>query len=1288
MTEEALRRHLQGTDFTRQDFVDHAENFLIEAGAGAGKTTIMVDRIVNQLVSGYCQPEEIVAITFTNKSTLELRSKLDEQLTKRREALLARGSSRTAQEQTTLERLEYLIRESGRMQVSTIHSFCRTLLESMPFASPLGLDMQLLEDEAEEAKAFLSRRVREDYHLFREVRNMGMRLWMIEKFFLDRCNNNEAEIVFCSDEDKLDRWLQQDVPAAATIFHQKLLDLADTYAADVKKSFQIHYAIRSAMELPAVDFAANPDAQLRLTWLCLQDGEHCPLQSGLTSSQKSNFHKESLGMALDTLWTGKEAAALRRAAAPLVHSYLMRDLVPLLAEYRREKQQRHLATFNDLLLRARDMLRDSPTARTYFHRCYKVIYVDEMQDTDPIQTEMLFYLTTDEAHFNAQDWKQCRPVPGSLFLVGDPKQAIYRFRGADIGVYNILLTLFQSEEDFAANGADKNAVGRKVTLRFNFRSSQEICDLSDNIFRPETPAAPCHFIGGSYHAQYVSMEAKAGTCPRATLFRYYPDEARSAKDPQRVAAFIRTMIDQKIEVGIHDPDHKKYKHPARPGDFLILTSGKSAPQKYADALKALGIDSDVSGEKGFRSSSGFGKSLSIFERLALHLRSLLSPRDDRLIIRVLRECYSLETAQYKDDANGQPQKVSECLVEQLIHQLLLRTAKDTPGSRTASERVSLSGLLYPQQLAEIRTALEAENTADNAQLLKLCNALCEIAALRKLVKEKPAMAVIEHMLEGGYGIWPFGRMAPDERRTIYSEIQQYLNFLRSYKDRSFPALASYAIECLDKTYEHDLALEPTENVVRIMNLHKAKGLEGEIVILAYSTYNERSPKIHTERTGGGAREYVALHPSKAGFDANFAVAWPENWLTTQCPEEKKFLDAEYARLLYVAATRAKTMLVVYGQPAAQQSAPGSNEEEKLSYWQPIVEKLPALDPDKSPLADAYAALLSGQLKADAADDGADSDDTSSTPTPIFSCQIQPEELELSLQSTAAQLTGSEVFSISPSRLEHKARVIHTQQDEEDPDPNPPSDTGAPAPAQSEADEDAVVPDPDPTDPADPQYAPGPYGAAWGTIIHKVMELAVRSGNYSESALLPFARYAIHDALQQDLFDKKQRSFLGLDAEDCADAIFAKLVPQVVSAASFASDETCPLRCLLKDGVGYPEMPFFLQAKEEDDATGELYHHLMAHMKDEDGQSRTLAVEGIIDLAVLKDQCWYVVDYKTDKLHKGESESDFIQRLKEEYTPQITAYARVLEKSAGKSFPVKKAWLCSIPLGGALIELDI
>ena len=109
---------------------------------------------------------------------------------------------------------------------------------------------------------------------------------------------------------------------------------------------------------------------------------------------------------------------------------------------------------------ARDMLRDSAPARAYFHGRYKAVYVDEFQDTDPIQTELLFYLTADEASFDPNDWRNCRPVPGSLFLVGDPKQSIYGFRGADISIYREVRGLF----DGTANAAQGKPIGRCLSL--------------------------------------------------------------------------------------------------------------------------------------------------------------------------------------------------------------------------------------------------------------------------------------------------------------------------------------------------------------------------------------------------------------------------------------------------------------------------------------------------------------------------------------------------------------------------------------------------------------------------------------------------------------------------------------------------------------------------------------------------------------------------------------------------------------------------------------------------------
>jgi len=93
--EEAKRRELEGKGWSKEDFKANPRNYLVEAGAGAGKTFIMVQRIVNQLVAGVYEPEDVVAITFTNKSTLELRERLDKELVSRRNELLKKQALTT-----------------------------------------------------------------------------------------------------------------------------------------------------------------------------------------------------------------------------------------------------------------------------------------------------------------------------------------------------------------------------------------------------------------------------------------------------------------------------------------------------------------------------------------------------------------------------------------------------------------------------------------------------------------------------------------------------------------------------------------------------------------------------------------------------------------------------------------------------------------------------------------------------------------------------------------------------------------------------------------------------------------------------------------------------------------------------------------------------------------------------------------------------------------------------------------------------------------------------------------
>src|SRR5204862_5867173 len=140
----------------------------------------------------------------------------------------------------------------------------------------------------------------------------------------------------------------------------------------------------------------------------------------------------------DAVWAAYESltGALdqfqRRADADLA-ALLREELRGIVSRYGDLKRAAGALDFVDLLLRARDLLVEHPRVRQAFQARFTHIFVDEFQDTDPLQAELLLLLSADSPA--ERDWHRVTPVPGKLFIVGDPKQAIYRFRRADIAAY-------------------------------------------------------------------------------------------------------------------------------------------------------------------------------------------------------------------------------------------------------------------------------------------------------------------------------------------------------------------------------------------------------------------------------------------------------------------------------------------------------------------------------------------------------------------------------------------------------------------------------------------------------------------------------------------------------------------------------------------------------------------------------------------------------------------------------------------------------------------------------------
>ena len=162
---------------------------------------------------------------------------------------------------------------------------------------------------------------------------------------------------------------------------------------------------------------------------------------------------------------------------------ILNVLRPAVVVYDRLRHAAGGLNFQDLLLIAAKMLREYPAIRRYFRNRFTHLLVDEFQDTDPVQAEVMLLLTADDP--DETEWRRCTPASGSLFVVGDPKQSIYRFRRADIVTYS------EVKRIILATG------GLVVSLSANFRSSASLVEWINDSFSRRFPAesteiAPAH----------------------------------------------------------------------------------------------------------------------------------------------------------------------------------------------------------------------------------------------------------------------------------------------------------------------------------------------------------------------------------------------------------------------------------------------------------------------------------------------------------------------------------------------------------------------------------------------------------------------------------------------------------------------------------------------------------------------------------------------------------------------------------------------------------------------------
>ena len=226
-----------------------------------------------------------------------------------------------------------------------------------------------------------------------------------------------------------------------------------------------------------------------------------------------------------------------------------------------------------------------------------------------------------------KDWTRLRPAPGSLFLVGDPKQSIYRFRRADIDTYNLA-------KDIIIRGG-----GEVLDLTANFRSLSCIGAFVNRVFAPDKAGIgvfpPVPTATQARYAPLVTNRPDCGSAARGIFKIVVPREPRHSEKPmaRNDAAVISEFIDRAIggalEVQELGPDKRERSRPARPEDFLILFRYKKNMDIYARSLEAKGIPYEISGSDAFSASPDIAA-------IVVLLQALLDPADPVHVVAALR----------------------------------------------------------------------------------------------------------------------------------------------------------------------------------------------------------------------------------------------------------------------------------------------------------------------------------------------------------------------------------------------------------------------------------------------------------------------------------------------------------------------------------------------------------------------------------------------------------------------------------------------------------------------------
>jgi ATP-dependent helicase/nuclease subunit A len=1035
-------------------------SLLVEAGAGSGKTHEMAARMAAGVASGDYVIARMAAVTFTRKAAAELRGRFQLAL----EAELARSGGDADRQ----ARIRHALANIERFFAGTIHAFCARLLRERPVEAGVSPGFGELDDVEERLVR------RQSWRDFRaQARADGNAdLLLLDEAGIRPGDLDEAFERVCLHEDVDFPAPDRTAPAvdaawAALEDFWRHVDSslpdpvpAETKCATQKKAVEFRRAWRFASRgtrTPALlaellgSWNFSPDVTLK--WWDRPGAPGGPI------AKKIKARHETFRTDVVTPWL----SAWRQ--------YLYAPCVRVLMQAREhaaaERTRRNVLSFNDLLLLTARVLRERDDVRLALREKYQHIFVDEFQDTDPIQAEIMTLLTGDT---------------GTLFVVGDPKQSIYRFRRADIDVYN----------EMRARLAGPKGEG-VVTLTTNFRSVSPICAWANQVFVQTFPPEPT-----TWQPRFAPLVPRPGASDAGPAVRTLTIDAsvdgRDAvidEEARRIARYITAEV---------AAGRRQYEH------FLVLTRKKKALHAYAQALEALHVPIEVSG------AGAFGESREVRELAAL-LAALADPQDGVALVGVLRgPLFGL----------GDPQLFAW---------------------RQAGGYIGLFSEVPEPVPAEAKPVADALETL--RRWLRWTRLLPAAAALDRLLEDSGYLALAAAS--------PGGVEAGDLLHAV--------DRVRAAVEAGF-TLAEAAESLEDDSDEssevESLPLEPgRRGVVRLMNLHKAKGLEAPVVFLA-DPLGGFAPRVDVsiERASTACGYFRVT--KKIGEFGSQVLAEPEGWPAHEA-REKAYLDAEAGRLLYVAATRAKEALVI-----GRHAKSGGRSTRAWSAFDEFLVDAVELD------VPSYAVVPEAPI--------VDLSDGSATSA--------ARALELA-HARVRRATWAATSATAEARRFPRLSPVG-------------------------ADDDGGADDPTRVMTAELPSRRADAGMAWGSLVHGLLEHAMRFPSATRDDLRRLARWLI-----------VEEPSLQAVIEQAVDTVEAVKGAERLKAARSGAEH-------------HEEVPFSV-------------------LVERDGHVPTV-VSGTIDLVYRAEQTWCVIDYKTDVDGGG--------ALAGQYAAQVAAYTDAWARVSG------------------------